>query len=113
VPNPVYSSQFILYTPSTPNSSFLVPAGFTAVVRQWTATTDVSDWLFQLRIGNSEAAPPCVVDEQQQAGIITNYKAEGHIVVPEGGYVEVYLSSLGSAPSMYVGGYLLRNTYAS
>lgn len=110
--SPVYSAQFILYTPTTPNLSFLVPDGFTAVIRQWSVSQEITDWLFQLKIGDASSATALIIVNENQAGVNTYLAGEGRWVVPGGGFMEVYLSSLGMVPHIYVGGYLLRNVAA-
>jgi hypothetical protein len=108
--SPVFSQPFVQYTASTPNPSFEVPAGFTAVVRQISCSQEITDWLLNVSIQDSEAAPAMVIFSEHQAGIETYVAGQGRWVVPEGGIISIYLSSLGEVPAVYVGGYLLRNT---
>lgn len=110
MPVPVFSSAFIEYTPSTPNTSFEVPEGFVAVVRQISAAQDIGDWLLQVAISNSLAAPELVIAILAQVGDVNYVAQEGRWVVPPGGTVDVALSAIGSSTWIYVGGYLLRDT---
>jgi hypothetical protein len=108
--SPVFSQAFIEYTHDTPNAQFEVPEGFTAVIRQWSVSQEISDWLFQVFINNDADAPNLVIVNENQAGINTYLAGEGRWVVPGGGLINIFLSSVGEVPCCYVGGYLLRNT---
>lgn len=108
--SPVFSQGFIYGTPSSPVSSFAVPEGFTAVIRQWSVYGDISDFIAQLVGQNSAEAPRYVLDTQAQVGIAVQTQGQGRWVVPGGGIISIFVSSLGSTPSWYVGGYLLRNS---
>jgi hypothetical protein len=110
--SPVYSAQFIVSTPTVPASDFEVPAGFTAIVRFWSVSQEITDWLFQLKIQNSSIAPACIVVNENQIGINTYISGDVRVVVPGGGFITYYLSSVGEVPFVYVGGYLLRNVAA-
>lgn len=107
--SPVFSAAFIQYTPSTPNNEFLVPAGFTAVVRQVSAAQNIGGWVFEVSIQDATSAPPLVIVELGQVGDFNYVAQEGRWVAPEGATIIANLSALGSAISLYVGGYLLRN----
>lgn len=107
--SPVFSSQFIVYSDSTPNSSFIVPAGFTAVIRDMTGYANVSATLLHLLIGDSSLAPAVTVASIELAGVGTYGQWTGRVVVPEDGIIEIYSGSLVSGLQVYVGGYLLRN----
>jgi len=105
----VYSVQFIVYTPETPNNTFEVPSGFTAVIRDFEATIDIGEAVLQLGFQNSSVASVCYPVLLQPEGIYGSASWHGRIVVPEGGFIEFSASSLGTSPYVYVGGYLLRN----
>ena len=107
--SPVYSAPFVQYTPSTPNLSFAVPAGYTAVVRQISCVQDIGDWELGLVIQDSEAAPTLQVFGTTAIGAPASVQAEGRWVVPGGGIITVELTEIGSACFVYVGGYLLQN----
>lgn len=108
--SPVFSTQFIVYTAETPNETFLVPEGFTAVVRQCSGWQDIGGWVFRLYIADSEAAPACVLFDSGDVGVNTSFNEQGRWVVPGGGLIGIFISVIGDSPSFYVGGYLLRNT---
>lgn len=110
--SPVFSSQFILYSDATPNSSFIVPTGFTAVVRDFTAYANVSGTLCNLLIGDSSLAPDVTVASLELVGIASYGQWIGRVVVPENGIIEIYSGSLVTGLQVYVGGYLLRNVAA-
>jgi hypothetical protein len=55
--SPVFSAAFIQYTSATPNSTFEVPAGFTAVVRQVTAYQDIGGYDLGVFLQDSDIAP--------------------------------------------------------
>jgi hypothetical protein len=110
--SPVFSAQFIVYTSATPNNSFEVPAGFTAVVRDVSGWQEFGAWILQLHIQNSASAPACIVWAGLADGTSNALHEEGRWVCPAGGFISVDASSLGSNPNFYVGGYLLRNVAA-
>lgn len=105
----VFSQAFILYTASTPNSSFIVPAGYTAVVRQISVAQDIGDWYAYVNIQDSEAAPVLTIWIDTALAVVNYTSAEGRWVVPGGGVISLGFQTLGSVPSGYVGGYLLRD----
>jgi hypothetical protein len=107
--SPVYSAAFIQYTASTPNPSFEVPSDFTAVVRQVTCVQDIGAYNVNVNVQDSEAAPELVVFTALEVGTFELAAAEMRVVVPGGGLINVALSAIGDDPSVYVGGYLLRN----
>lgn len=108
--SPVFSAAFITYTPSTPNNSFEVPTGYTAVVRQISCAQNIGGWYFELIFQDSTEAPGYTVALAESADVINYATLEGRWVLGSGGVMTLDLSELGSAVSAYVGGYLLRNT---
>lgn len=108
--SPVYSAPFINYTPSTPNNAFEVPTGFTAVVRQISVAQEIAISYAYLDFQDSGAAPSYTVWLGEPAGIPTYVAQEGRWVLNEGGIMTLSVVTLGTATSIYVGGYLLRNT---
>jgi hypothetical protein len=108
--SPVFSQGFIYYTEATPNESFLVPAGFTAVVREcdlYLSEAEVAAWVglnFDAGGGNLwfwYASGISVASSQPW---------RGRVVVPGGASIVVDVAALGVSDSLYVGGYLLRNS---
>lgn len=108
--SPVFSAPFIQFTTPAPNAEYQVPAGFTAVVRQWSCYQDIGGWVMKVGIVDAAGAPELTIVEAGQAGDFNYVAGTGRWVVPGGGYILLSLSSLGSDTSAYVGGYLLRNS---
>lgn len=108
--NPVYSQPFVQYTPDTPNLQYLVPAGYTAVVRQLTIVNTVSAYEYAWYIADSEAAPQLTIAFNASVTIQTDQSQEGRWVVGEGGLIGLYVSVIGDNMNAYAGGYLLRNS---
>jgi len=108
--SPVFSAQFIVYTDSTPNTEYEVPAGFTAVVRQLSFFSSVSAAGWEFAINNTLGAPLCVIAGNSELGVLVFDNIEGRWVVPETGTMELFFSGPSSGVSFYAGGYLLRNT---
>lgn len=108
--SPVFSSQFILNNSTTGYSSFEVPAGFTAVIRDFSCYTIVGVSLAQILVQNSSVAPPIVVASLGELGVNVYAQWQGRVVVPAGGLIDQNLEFTGDGPDTYVGGYLLRNT---
>lgn len=108
--SPVYSAQFIVFTHDSPNNEFAVPEGYTAVIRDVSASQDIGGYTFSVGIVNAAGAPECTVIFLSGFSEFVTQAVQRHIVVPGGGFILVHASSIGSSPSFYVGGYLLRNT---
>lgn len=108
--SPVFSQAFIQYTHSTPNEAFEVPSGFTAVIRQISVAQEIGSWYAYVNIQDSEAAPVLTVWIEEAAAVVNYAAGEGRWAVPGGGIITLGISTIGSVPSGYVGGYLLRNT---
>lgn len=109
--SPVYSVPFVEYTPSTPNNTYAVPDGYTAVVRQVSVVQNIGAFIATLIIQNSEAAPGVAVWQGAQVGDANYVGSEGRWVVLGGGIITLEVNALGSDVGMYAGGYLLPNTY--
>jgi hypothetical protein len=107
--SPVFSAPFIQYTSATPNTSFLVPAGFTAVARYGVITQDYGGYAGGWYIQDSEAAPGIFFDYNGSIGLLEVHTWEGRVVVPAGGLLNLTTSVVGSSLNAYLGGYLLRN----
>lgn len=108
--SPVFSVPFIINNNLAPNTSFEVPTGYTAVIRQITCAQNVGDFIFYLTIQDSEAAPSVTVVLLQSLDVINYADWTGRIVVVEGGIMNIGYTVVGDDFSAYVGGYLLRNT---
>lgn len=108
--SPVYSVPFVYYTDTYPNTEFEVPAGYTAVVRQWSAYLEAGGVVVQIQLFNADGALATVFDTQTAEGIVQQLQGRGHWVAPAGYVIKFYSPSIGSGVAGYVGGYLLRNT---
>jgi hypothetical protein len=108
--NPVYSAQFINYAPAAPNDTFAVPVGFTAVIRQISYAVYASATVLAVRLQNTASAPTINIDIREILATVTTTNIQGHWVCPGGGFISLYIQSVGAEPNVYVGGYLLRNT---
>lgn len=108
--SPVFSAPFILYTDGTPNNSFLVPEGFTAVVREVDVTTELGASAFVVYTADSEEAPGVAFVYLTTEGALQSQHWEGRVVVPGEGFIGLGQYTLGVGATAYVGGYLLRNT---
>lgn len=106
---PVYSAQFIVYTDAAPNTTYEVPAGATAVIRDFSAIATVAATLVQVTIQDSATAPACIVASLELAGLEQYAQWVGRVVIPAGGIITLNLGSLSAGVSSYVGGYLLTN----
>lgn len=107
--SPVFSTQFIVYTDETPNESFEVPEGFTAVVRDITLWVGVGGHYATVGFGNSVDAPIAWFAYLSEVTIANTAQWQGRVVVPGGGYINLDTGGLSYEDSVYVGGYLLRN----
>lgn len=108
--SPVFSAPLIQYTNATPNTSFEVPSGFTAVARFAAITQDYGGYAAGWYIQDSEAAPGIFFDYTSDLGLLECHQWQGRVVVPEGGFFGFTSSEFGSSLNAYLGGYLLRNT---
>lgn len=106
---PVYSVQFVVYNDDAPNTDFLVPSGFTAVIREMSCYQTIGEFAFQVSIANVYGGPGVVIFRQTQAGVDNYVEKQGHWVVPGEGQIHTAVSTIAAGCSMYVGGYLLRN----
>jgi hypothetical protein len=108
--NPVYSAPLILYTDDTPNTSFLVPAGFTAIIRQVVFWNQVADNYFICFLFGAGASEGVVFAAFTGISLNSAQQWEGRVVAPEGYTIECESGGLATGTTIYVGGYLLRNT---
>lgn len=110
--SPVFSAAFVIYTDGAPNTQFDVPAGFTAVVRDVEATTELGASAFSAYFGDSLIAPGVVFAYLTTEGALQSVHWEGRVVVPGGGFIGLGQYTLGVGATAYIGGYLLRNVAA-
>jgi len=108
--SPVFSAPLIQYTTAAPNTSFEVPEGFTAVVRQVTVLVTVGALSGGLFVADDVDAPPLWLDYWNELGVLAIHHQEGRWVCPGGSTLFIVLSELSYLASCYVGGYLLRNS---
>lgn len=108
--SPVYSSQFVVRHGTDPLVPFVVPAGFTAVIRDFTVYSSVAGLVAQTLIQDSAEAPALVVAQLSGIGVAEYAQWTGRVVVPAPGIITNAITDVGDAASIYVGGYLLRNT---
>lgn len=110
--SPVYSSQFIVRPGDQPIVPFVVPDGFTAIVRDFSIFSFAVIGGVQLLIQNSAEA------EQMTAAFLSLEAApggaqwQGRIVLPAPGILGAQTTSVGLSIGIYAGGYLLRNVAA-
>jgi len=108
--SPVYSAAFILYNQEAPNTTFEVPDGFTAVVRQISGVQNIGGFILWLAIQDSIDAPEVIVYGAGQVGDFNSVQQEGRWVVAAPGIITLYFSETGSSFHAYAGGYLIRNS---
>lgn len=108
--SPIFSQGFIYFTDSTPNTSFEVPDGFTAVVRDVNAATSLGGVVMGVYVKLSEAAPAVIFAYSTALGEFATYQWQGRVVCPAGGIIGLDGAAVGYGLGVYVGGYLLRNT---
>jgi len=105
----VWSTPLIQYSTAAPNLSYLVPAGYTAVVRQISVLQDIGDYDFGCYKQADSTSPPVWFAYAHGLGLLEEYQREGRWVVEAGETLLITFSTLGSGISAYVGGYLLQN----
>lgn len=108
--SPVFSSQLLLWTSSTPNLSFEVPAGFTAVVRDVQAYSLAGGTGLRVFLQSGGVGPPVYVASLQAIGENVSAQWQGRVVAYAGDTINLDVAELGADDTVYVGGYLLRNT---
>jgi hypothetical protein len=108
--SPVFSSQLILGTDATGFPSFEVPAGFTAVARDFSAWDIGGGAVVEMVVQNSGAAPGVVCAVLGPIGVASYEQWQGRVVIPAGGILSLTITAVFARPDVYVGGYLLRNT---
>lgn len=107
--SPVFSAQFIVRAGTDPLVPFIVPAGFTAVIRDFSIFSSGAIAEVILTIQNDSTAPEVKVAYLTLEGIGTGSQWQGRVVVPENGIIGLTQIDVGDSCHIYVGGYLLRN----
>jgi hypothetical protein len=107
--SPVYSVPFIEWTNSTPNTEFLVPAGFTAILRDIIFFTAIGDELGSVGYQNAGADTDIRIAVFSAGGVNTTSEWHGRVVVNAGATILLLIGGLSTYSSVYVGGYLLTN----
>lgn len=86
-----------------------MPAGFTAVIRDYTLYSSAGGAVSTCRIQNDDEAPVITFASLSAVGPGASDQWTGRIVVPEAGIISIFLSTVLTSAAVYVGGYLLRN----
>jgi hypothetical protein len=107
--SPVYSVPLVIYTPETPNESFLVPDGFTAVIREIDYYCAVGGGKVIVAIGGTAGAWFCNFASLFIAGVADSAQWTGRVTAPENYTIDLDVAAVGVDDCVYVGGYLLRN----
>lgn len=108
--SPVYSVQFLLWTDAAPNTTYEVPMGATAVIRQLSSYVGAGSNVWTCSIQNDDSAPAVVIGGAVLAAALGFSNSEGRWVVPGGGFISLYVQEIAVNTSIYVGGYLLPNS---
>jgi len=103
----VFSELFVLNNPDTGYSTYQVPAGFVAVIRDFSIFAIDALSLGNLAVSLSEVAPLVIVASLGAIGETLYAQWQGRVVVPAGGFIVPQLAWVGTGPHCYVGGYLL------
>lgn len=107
--SPVYSTQFVVRHSTDPLVPFVVPDGFTAVIRDFTVYSAAGGLVAQTLIQDSAEAPALVVAQVGELDVAAYGQWTGRVVLPAPGIITNALVEAGAPASIYVGGYLLRN----
>jgi hypothetical protein len=108
--SPIYSYPFVYYTGDPDDLQFLVPSGYTAVVRDMTAFASLGAGEAQLQIGPDPVDAMVTVAAITLGGADTYGQWTGRVVAPSEWVINAVANGPTSGLSIYVGGYLLRNT---
>ena len=106
----VYSSSFIEYVDSAPNTSFLVPDGYVAVIRQISLVTTAGSTVLTVNIQNDDEAPFVAIAALETLGFVKDDQRAGRWPVPAGGTISIFQDTLGVGAFAWVSGYLLQNS---
>lgn len=107
--SPVYSAQFVVHHSGDPLVPFIVPDGYTAVVRDFTAYSAAGGAIVQLYIQDAAEAPALIVAQIGELGVAAYGQWTGRVVIPAPGIISYGITEVGAEAAVYVGGYLLRN----
>lgn len=105
----VYSTPFIQYSSTSPNLTYEVEEGYTAVCRYGAVTQDIGGYDYSWYVYDAAGAGHITFDAGSGVAVFEVAQWSGRVVVPGGGFIALFLSSVGDAPSAYLGGYLLQN----
>ncbi len=108
--SPVFSQGFVYYAPASPNASFDVPVGYTAVVREATLFSYLGGAILSVAVSTGPGAPLVWIMAEEAEGAVSSAQWGGRVVVPGGGAIQIDTASIGVEDTVYVGGYLLTNT---
>lgn len=103
-----FSTAFLYYTDSTPNTEFAVPEGFVAVLRDFTGYTTAGGAIMQVLAQGDSSAPTIAVAQIFASGAPGYEQWTGRVVLPYPGIFSLFFSAVGAGPQVYAGGYLLR-----
>lgn len=99
-----------MYNGLAPNTSYTVPTGYTAVIRQISACAVAAATFIALVIQNSDEAPAVTVWSAEVSGLEVAVLQECRFVVPEGGTMSISWGTFEIEAFAYVGGYLLTDS---
>jgi len=108
--SPVYSVPLILYTAATPNTSFAVPSGYTAVVREFDYYCALGGGVASLSLEAPGSGSPVTFAALNVSGIAATGQWQGRVALPELFELNLDITSLGVGDTIAVSGYLLQNT---
>lgn len=108
--SPVYSQPFILYTDATPNTEFLVPAGFTAVLRDVVMFCTLGGAAGNVQIFSPGSGEGIVIAALNFGGVNVTAEWHGRAVALENSTIALAFTGVDTSFTCYAGGYLLRNT---
>jgi hypothetical protein len=108
--SPVYSAPFVLGNTSdgTP-PNFLVPTGFTAVIREIDLYTEAGGSKLQVGMYGAGADSVVYFAVLEAIGLNTTTQWRGHVVALADYTITPYVGGLSTNDCVYIGGYLLRN----
>jgi len=107
--SPVYSTPFITVGGSVGGSAFLVPAGWTAVVREFDLFSYIGAEVAAAYLQESEEAPGIGFASIEAVGAQTSTQWTGRVVALEGWTINLSTYTFAEYSGVYLGGYLLKN----
>lgn len=108
--SPVFSTGFLFSTDDTPNQLFEIPTGFTAVVRDVTCTCLVGGVYMEAYVYAAGAPEGCIFTLCTLDGVASAFQWQGRVAIAAPGFIGFNQSAFDLGTSVYIGGYLLRNT---